>query len=154
MLSLLYSCGLRSSELLHLLPADIDRNRKMVIIRQGKGNKDRVVPLSDKISLMLEDYIKTYKPEHYLFEGMGPGTAYDERSLANVLKQSVAKAEINKPVSLHWLRHRYATHILEAGTDLRYIQELFGHKSSRTTEIYTHVSTHSLQKIKSPFDDL
>jgi integrase/recombinase XerD len=126
----------------------------MVIIRQGKGNKDRVVPLSDKISLMLEDYIKTYKPEHYLFKGMVPGTAYDERSLANVLKQSVAKAEINKPVSLHWLRHSYATHILEAGTDLRYIQELLGHKSSRTTEIYNHVSTHSLQKIKSPFDDL
>jgi integrase/recombinase XerD len=126
----------------------------MVIIRQGKGNKDRVVPLSDKISLMLGDYIKTYKPEHYLFEGMVPGTAYDERSLANVLKQSVTKAEINKPVSLHWLRHSYATHILEAGTDLQYIQELLGHKSSRTTEIYTHVSTHSLQKIKSPFDDL
>jgi integrase/recombinase XerD len=103
---------------------------------------------------MLEDYIKTYKPEHYLFKGMVPGTAYDERSLANVLKQSVAKAEINKPVSLHWLRHSYATHILEAGTDLRYIQGLLGHKSSRTTEIYTHVSTHSLQKIKSPFDDL
>jgi len=154
MLSLLYSCGLRRSELLQLLPADIDRNRKMVIIRQGKGNKDRVVPLSDKISLMLGDYIKTYKPEHYLFEGMVPGTAYDERSLANVLKQSVTKAEINKPVSLHWLRHSYATHILEAGTDLQYIQELLGHKSSRTTEIYTHVSTHSLQKIKSPFDDL
>ena len=93
----------------------------MVIIRQGKWNKDRVVPLSDKISLMLEDYIKTYKPEHYLFEGMVPGTAYDERSLANVLKQSVTKAEINKPVSLYWLWHSYATHILEAGTDLPYL---------------------------------
>src|SRR5690606_34642566 len=82
------------------------------------------------------------------------GTAYSEKSLENVLKQAVAKCAIRKPVSLHWLRHSYATHLLENGTDLRFIQELLGHKSSRTTEIYTHVSMRSLQQIKSPFDDL
>jgi integrase/recombinase XerD len=80
--------------------------------------------------------------------------AYDERSLSNVLKQAVKKAGIKKPVSLHWLRHSYATHLLEAGTDLRYIQEILGHSSSRTTEIYTHVSTKNIQQIQSPFDTL
>jgi integrase/recombinase XerD len=82
------------------------------------------------------------------------GEKYSERSLQLVLTRAVEKAKINKPVSLHWLRHSYATHLLENGTDLRYIQELLGHSSSRTTEIYTHVSTKSLQKIRSPFDDL
>ena len=90
----------------------------------------------------------------WLFEGQMEGEQYDERSLASVLKQALAKVKITKPVSLHWLRHSYATHLLETGTDLRYIQELLGHRSSKTTEIYTHVSTRELQKIKSPFDDL
>jgi len=95
-----------------------------------------------------------YKPNVWLFEGSIKGEQYSEQSLQNVLKQAVSKANINKPVTLHWLRHSYATHLLENGTDLRYIQELLGHKSSKTTEIYTHVSNKSLQKIKSPFDDL
>ena len=103
---------------------------------------------------MLREYYKLYKPKTWLFEGQEAGTPYDERSIANVLKQALAKTNIKKPVSLHWLRHSYATHLLEAGTDLRYIQEILGHKSSRTTEIYTHVSTKSIQNIKSPFDDL
>ena len=90
----------------------------------------------------------------YLFEGQKAGTPYDERSLQQVIKQAVAKCNIAKPVSLHWLRHSYATHLLEAGTDLLYIQEILGHSSSRTTEIYTHVSTKSLQNIVSPFDTL
>lgn len=154
MLSLIYSCGLRRSELLNLRPIDIDSKRKLVIIRQAKGKKDRMVPLSDKILIMLRDYFKIYKPEKWLFEGQHSGTPYSEKSLESVLKQALTKAKINKPVTLHWLRHSYATHLLEAGTDLRYIQELLGHKSSKTTEIYTHVSTKSLQNIKSPFDDL
>lgn len=154
MLCLIYSCGLRRSELLNLRPKDIDSNRNLVIIRQAKGRKDRVVPLSTKILEILRDYYKEYKPTMWLFEGQYPKTPYDERSLANVLKLALKKAKVNKPATLHWLRHSYATHLLESGTDLRYILEILGHKSSRTTEIYTHVSIKSVQKVKSPFDDL
>ncbi|NEW80505.1 MAG: tyrosine-type recombinase/integrase [Gelidibacter sp.] len=154
MLSMIYSCGLRRSELLNLKPLDIDSKRGIVIIRQAKGKKDRIVPLSNKILIMLREYYSTYKPTKWLFEGQTPGTLYSEKSLQSVLKQALEKTKIAKPVSLHWLRHSYATHLLESGTDLRYIQELLGHGSSKTTEIYTHVSTKSLQQIKSPFDDL
>ncbi len=154
MLSLLYSCGLRRSELLNLKLNDIDTKRNIVRIIQGKGKKDRIVPLSPKIVLLLRDYYKMYKPKDYLFEGQKPKSKYSETSLSMVLKRAVSKAKINKSVTLHWLRHSYATHLLENGTDLRYIQELLGHSSSRTTEIYTHVSTKNLQGIKSPFDDL
>ena len=154
MLSLMYSCGLRRSELLNLKLTDIDSNRNLIIIRQAKGKKDRIVPLSSKILEMLRNYYVAYKPKSWLFEGQIENTKYDERSLSNVLKQALAKTKIKKPVSLHWLRHSYATHLLESGTDLRYIQELLGHSSSKTTEIYTHVSSKSLQQIKSPFDDL
>lgn len=154
MLCLIYSCGLRRSELLSLRPNDIDSNRNLVIIRQAKGRKDRVLPLSTKILEILRDYYKEYKPTEWLFEGQYPKTPYDERSLANVLKLALKKAKVNKPATLHWLRHSYATHLLESGTDLRYIQEILGHKSGRTTEIYTHVSIKCVQKVKSPFDDL
>ena len=124
MLSLIYSCGLRRSELLNLKPADIDSNRGIVIIRQSKGKKDRIAPLSPKILEMLREYYMGYKPKTWLFEGQNENTKYDERSLSNVLKQALTKSKISKPVSLHWLRHSYATHLLESGTDLRYIQEL------------------------------
>ncbi len=153
MLCLLYSCGLRRRELLHLKITDVDSFRKLLIIRQSKGRKDRVVPLSDKITEALREYYKIYKPKVWLFEGQLEGTMYSEKSLESVLKQAVAKTKIRKPVSLHWLRHSYATHLLEGGTNLRYIQEILGHTSSRTTEIYTHVSTLSIQQIRSPFDD-
>jgi integrase/recombinase XerD len=154
MLSLIYSCGLRRSELLNLKPNDIDSKRGIVIIRQSKGKKDRIAPLSPKILEMLREYYNGYKPKTWLFEGQLENTKYDERSLSNVLKQALTKSRISKPVSLHWLRHSYATHLLESGTDLRYIQELLGHSSSKTTEIYTQVSTKNIQQIKSPFDDL
>lgn len=154
MLSLIYSCGLRRGELLHLKLNDIDSLRKLVIIRQAKGKKDRVAPLSIKILELLRAYYQQYLPVSWLFEGQMKNTPYDERSIANVLKQALAKSKITKPVTLHWLRHSYATHLLEAGTDLRYIQEMLGHKSSRTTEIYTHVSTKNIQNIQSPFDSL
>jgi integrase/recombinase XerD len=154
MLSLIYSCGLRCGELLALQPIHIDSLRGVIIIRQGKGKKDRITPLSLKILDLLRDYFKAYRPKVYLFEGQNPGQRYDERSLQQVLKHAVYKTGIQKPVTLHWLRHSYATHLLENGIDLRYIQEMLGHKSSRTTEIYTHVSTKSIQKIVSPFDYL
>jgi integrase/recombinase XerD len=154
MLSLIYACGLRRSELLNLTLKDVQSDRNLLFIRQSKGKKDRVVPLGDKLIEMLRSYYKAYKPKIWLFEGQMGNNQYSEMSLAKVLKQSVQKASIKKPVSLHWLRHSYATHLLESGTDLRYIQELLGHSSSRTTEIYTHVSTKNLQQIRSPFDDL
>ena len=154
MLSLINSCGLRCGELLSLKPIHIDSKRNIVVLKNAKGQKDRIVPLSLKILEMLRNYYKIFRPTTYLFEGQTAGMPYDSRSLQLVLKQALKKAGITKPVTLHWLRHSYATHLLESGTDLRYIQELLGHSSSKTTEIYTHVSTKSIQQIKSPFDDL
>ena len=154
MLSLIYACGLRSGELLVLKPEHIDSKRMILIIKNAKGNKDRIAPLSPKIVEQLRTYYKAFKPKRYLFEGQQAGMPYDARSLQLVLKQALQKAGIKKPVTLHWLRHSYATHLLEAGTDLRYIQEILGHASSKTTEIYTHVSTKSIQNIISPFDTL
>jgi integrase/recombinase XerD len=154
MLSLIYACGLRCGELLALKPAHIDSKRNLVMLKNSKGKKDRIAPLSPKILHMLRDYYKIHKPTIYLFEGQISGSPYDSRSLQLVLKQALKKVGILKPVTLHWLRHSFATHLLESGTDLRYIQELLGHSSSKTTEIYTHVSTKSIQQIKSPFDDL
>src|ERR1041385_1482301 len=139
MLSLIYSCGLRRGELLRLKPGDINSDRRILIIRSGKGMKDRITPLSERTIKMLRDYYKTYRPQTWLFEGQEAGTAYSEKSLESVLKQALGRTKIGKPVTLHWLRHSYATHLLENGTDLRYIQEILGHKSSKTTEIYTHV---------------
>lgn len=154
MLSLIYSCGLRCGELLALKPINIDSKRNIVLLKNSKGKKDRIAPLSPKILEMLREYYKVYKPTTYLFEGTITGEPYSDKSLQQVLKQALQKARITKPATLHWLRHSYATHLLESGTDLRYIQELLGHNSSKTTEIYTHVSTKSIQQIKSPFDDL
>lgn len=154
MLSMIYSCGLRCGELLALKPVHIDSKRNIVLLKNSKGKKDRIVPLSPKILEILRDYFKLYKPTVYLFEGQNKGEPYSDKSLQSVLKQALQKTDITKPVTLHWLRHSYATHLLESGTDLRYIQELLGHNSSKTTEIYTHVSTKSIQQIKSPFDDL
>jgi len=154
MLSLMYACGLRRSELLNLRAEHVDSKRGLIIIKDAKGHKDRVAPISSKVIGMLREYYKACKPKQWLFEGQFPDTQYSARSLEQVLKHALKKAHITKPVTLHWLRHSYATHLLESGTDLRYIQELLGHKSSKTTEIYTHVSKKSLQQIKSPFDDL
>lgn len=154
MLSLIYACGLRRGELLKLVPKSVHSERNLLLIHQSKGKKDRVVPISNRVIDMLREYYKVYRPTTYLFEGQNKGEPYSERSLQLVLAAAVKKANINKPVTLHWLRHSYATHLLESGTDLRYIQELLGHSSSKTTEIYTHVSTRNLKQIRSPFDDL
>jgi integrase/recombinase XerD len=154
MLNLIYACGLRRSELINLVPVDIERNRNLLRIRQAKGFKDRVVPVSVKTIEMVDAYMDHFKPQKYLFEGQWPGEPYSVSSLEKVLKNAYTRAGIRKPVTLHWLRHSYATHLLESGTDLRYIQELLGHQSSKTTEIYTHVTTRGIQNIRSPLDDL
>ncbi len=154
MLAVIYACGLRRSELLNMKISDVDSKRNVIIIRHGKGDKDRLVPLSSKILTLLREYFKLYRPQTWLFEGQEPNTPYSETSLHKVFTKAKERAGIKTSFTLHCLRHCYATHLLEAGTDLRYIQELLGHKHSTTTEIYTHVSTRSIQQIKSPFDDL
>ena len=154
MLSLIYSCGLRCGELLALEPKHIDSKRTIVLVKNSKGKKDRIAPLSPKILELLRAYYVLYKPVKYLFEGTIAGEQYSAKSLQQVMKQALQKAKLSKPATLHWLRHSFATHLLESGTDLRYIQELLGHSSSKTTEIYTHVSTKNIQQIRSPFDDL
>mgnify|MGYP000114959986 CR=1 FL=1 len=154
MLSLIYSCGLRRSEALNIKPHDIDSKRNILTIRSAKGNKDRVVPISDKMIIMINEYMRRSRPRVWLFEGYVPGQRYSETSLQEVFKQALKKSGIIKNASLHWLRHSYATHLLESGTDLRYIQELLGHRSSKTTEIYTHVSNRELIKIRTPFENM
>jgi integrase/recombinase XerD len=153
MLSLIYSAGLRRSELLYMRIENIDSKRMQISIKKSKGGKDRIAPLSETVLQLLREYYREYKPKEFLFEGQN-GEKYGARSLAFVLQTACEKAGIKKRVTLHMLRHSYATHLLESGTDLRYIQELLGHKSSRTTEIYTHVSQKSINKIVSPLDKL
>ncbi len=153
-LSVIYGCGLRRSEVIMLESGDIDRDRMLLSVRQAKGFKDRIVPISPKLVEMIDSYIRRYKPVHYLFEGQNEGSPYSATSVEKIFNVACTKAAIRKKITLHGLRHSYATHLLEAGTDLRYIQELLGHKSSKTTEIYTHVTEKSIQKIRSPFDDL
>jgi integrase/recombinase XerD len=153
-LSIVYGCGLRRSEVLMLEPQDIDRDRMLLSVRQAKGFKDRVVPVSAKLVDMIDGYMKRYRPVKYLIEGQQAGRVYSAASVEKVFRSACDKVGIKKNITLHGLRHSYATHLLEAGTDLRYIQELLGHKSSKTTEIYTHVTDKSIQRIRSPFDDL
>lgn len=149
--SLLYSAGLRRNELLNLIPEDIDGKRMMIKVRGGKGNKDRFTILSETLLKELREYYKLWKPRTYLFEG--PMAArYSAESVAKIVSRAAARANIKKRVSPHMLRHSFATHLLEAGTDLRYIQVLLGHKSTKTTEIYTHVATNIFFKIKNPLD--
>lgn len=153
-LSVIYGCGLRRSEAIMLEPQDIDRDRMLLSVRQAKGFKDRIVPISPKLVELVDSYLKRYRPVLYLFEGQRQGDRYSAASVEKIFRVACTKAGIRKKITLHGLRHSYATHLLEAGTDLRYIQELLGHRSSKTTEIYTHVTEKSIQKIRSPFDDL
>lgn len=153
LISLIYSSGLRIGEALRLEIKDIDSKRMMLYIRQSKGNKDRYVPLSHILLKLLRDYFKAYRPRKYLFEGNNQ-TQYSAASARAILNKAVKYCKIKKHVTLHTLRHSYATHLLESGTDIRLIQELLGHNSPKTTMIYTHVSTSSLHKIENPLDKL
>lgn len=149
--SLLYSAGLRRSELLNLKPTDIDSSRMLIFVRDAKGNKDRYTLLSSNTLRDLRQYYKAWKPSVYLFEGQ-KRDQYSANSVGKIINEAVIKAGIRKKVTPHTLRHSFATHLLESGTDLRYIQLLLGHSSTKTTEIYTHVAKSSFDSIKNPLD--
>jgi len=153
MILMLYSAGLRISELIHLKVADIDSKRMLIHVKSAKGQKDRMTLLSEKVLIYLRTYFLQYKPKEYLFEGQ-MGGAYATRSVQEIFQRACAKANIKKKASLHTLRHSFATHLLENGTDLRYIQVLLGHSSSKTTEVYTHITRKGMENIKSPLDGL
>jgi integrase/recombinase XerD len=153
-LGLIYACGLRRSELIGLQISAIDSKRKLLMIKGAKGNKDRIVPLPESMIELLRGYYKLYRPGKWLFEGQKAGEPYSETSLRQAFVQAMKSAGIKKKLTLHSLRHSYATHLLENGIDLRFIQELLGHKSSKTTEIYTHVRVKSIESIRSPFEKL
>lgn len=153
LLWMIYSCGLRRSEVTNIMLTDLDRDRGILHIREGKGRVDRVVPVSEKVWEKIDEYVDGFGPLKYLFEGQGGGR-YSVESVYRVFKQALWKAGIRKDVGVHSLRHSYATHLHESGLDIRYIQELLGHRSTRTTEIYTHVSRRNLVAIRSPIEDL
>jgi site-specific recombinase XerD len=152
LIAVIYSCGLRRSEAVNLKTEEIDLKRMQVKIRGGKGKKDRYVPLAKKTLVYLNEYYKNDEPKIFVFE-VKPGRKYSATSVYNVIKKTAKNAGVQKRVYPHILRHSFATHNLEQGMDLRFIQELLGHESSKTTEIYTHVSQKDLQKFKNPFDD-
>ncbi len=154
MLKIIYACGLRAGELISLKPNDIHGDREILHIKNAKGKKDRVVPIPMSLIHEIEAYRKYQQGDTYLFSGQKNEDSYSSRSLQLVFKEALKRAGITKPATLHWLRHSYATHLLERGTDIRYIQELLGHSNTKTTMIYTHVSKKSLLEIRSPFEDL
>jgi site-specific recombinase XerD len=154
----IYSAGLRVGEAVNLKISHIDSDRMVIRIENGKGKKDRNSLLSVKTLKTLRDYFKAYHPNEYLFEGQGSTKEnpipYSERSIQVIVKKAAKKAGIKKDISAHTLRHSFATHLLEQGVDLRYIQELLGHASSKTTEVYTHVTSKGFRNLKSPLDKL
>jgi len=152
-LKLCYGMGLRVSEIVNLKITDIDSGNMQVFIERAKGKKDRYVNLPESILEQLRKYYLEYKPRKYLFEGQY-NEQYSIRSVQQVFKNAMKKAKINKEVGIHGLRHSFATHLLEQGTDIRFIQELLGHKDIKTTLIYTQVSNNTIKNIKSPLDNL
>ncbi|ANW96074.1 hypothetical protein AXE80_07190 [Wenyingzhuangia fucanilytica] len=151
-IALIYSSGLRIGELINLKLRDFDLQRQLIKIQSGKGRKDRYVPIANVIMPLLHNYLTTYNPKIYLIEGVEEGTPYSTESIRKFLKKSCALAGVIKRVTPHTLRHSYATHLLENGTDIRYIQELLGHSRPETTMVYTHVRSQDLQKITNPLD--
>jgi integrase/recombinase XerD len=153
LLWIIYSCGLRRSEVINIKMEDLDRGRGILNIMEAKGKVDRFVPVSGKVWEKIDEYIESYNPGYWLFEGQ-TGGKYSSESVYRVFKQALKSAGIKKEVGVHSLRHSYATHLHENGLDIRYIQELLGHKSTRTTEIYTHVSRRNLIAVRSPIEDM
>lgn len=151
--TLLYSAGLRIGELLNLKIRDIDSDRMQIRIHQGKGQKDRYSLLSPKVLLLLREYVSDFKPKDYLFEGQSGGK-YSASSIQTLMRKHKKICNITKKATPHTLRHSFATHLLDNGTDTRFIQELLGHKHISTTQMYTHVSSRSLNDVKSPIENL
>ncbi|NKB71773.1 MAG: tyrosine-type recombinase/integrase [Candidatus Latescibacteria bacterium] len=149
-----YSAGLRVGEVVRLRVEDIDRDRGLIRVRQGKGRKDRYTTLSEVLLQTLSLYWKAVRPEKWLFPGARPGRHLTERSVQKVIQRAKGKTGTSKPVTMHTLRHSFATHLLEDGTDLRYVQELLGHTRPETTMIYTHVTQKNLKRIRSPLDNI
>lgn len=153
-LFLIYSSGLRVGEVVRLRLKDIDSDRMLIHVVQGKGRKDRYTVLSEVALKVLREYVREYKPAEWLFQGEQAGRHITERTVQRAFENAKENAGIQKKVSVHSLRHSFATHLLEGGIDLRYIQELLGHQSSKTTEIYTHVTKKSIRSIASPLDKI
>lgn len=150
-LKLCYGAGLRVSEVVNIKINDIDSSRMVIHVVGAKGKKDRYVPLPEKLLPQLRDYFVKYRPKEYLFEGKYGG-AYSKSSVQQVFKRAMKSAGVRRKIGIHGLRHSYATHLLESGADMRFIQELLGHNSIKTTQIYTKVTPQSLSNIKSPLD--
>nr|WP_253300456.1 tyrosine-type recombinase/integrase [Paenibacillus lautus] len=153
-LYLTYSSGLRVGEVVRLKTQDIDFERKTLRVSQGKGRKDRLTLLSETAMDIVQPYLQQEKPEKWMFPGQHPERHITERTVQKVFEQARTASGIQKKVSIHALRHSFATHLLEGGINIRFIQELLGHQSVRTTERYTHVSVKDIRRIKSPLDQL
>jgi len=152
-LSLIYSAGLRLGELINMRLTDIDCDRTLVIIRNGKGNKDRTSLLSPKMLALFREYMQWYRPTTWLLEST-PGEKYSPRNVQLFFHRAADRAGITKKATVHTLRHSFATHLLEHGTDIRYIQDLLGHRSVKTTEIYTHITRRGMGKVTSPIENI
>lgn len=153
-LKLLYGGGLRVSEVVNLQLQDIDSNNMLLHIRNAKGKKDRTVMLSSVLLADLRRYFKVYRPVYYLFQGQRKESQYSTKSIQKMVISIAQKAGVNKRVTPHMLRHSFATHLIENGTDIRFVQELLGHNSIKTTQTYTHITEVAKSKLKSPLDSL
>lgn len=152
-IQLLYSTGMRRSEIINLQVKDVDSDRMLIKVRGGKGFKDRYVKLTEKTLKMLREYYQELKPVKYMFNGQ-TSDRYSKTSIASIVKDYAKKAGVKRHVHPHMLRHTHATHLHEMGTDIRFIQEILGHKNSRTTERYTHVSNRMISKLTSVDADI
>ena len=153
MLILVYSSGLRKSEVLNLRVEDLSFERKTLFVKNAKGGKDRYTFFADVAQKYLKEYIKQYQPRYYLFEGR-TGGRYGESSIQSIYENARVKSKVNRFVTLHGLRHSFATHLSEKNVPLHVLQDLLGHSSIKTTEIYLHISNKFRQELKSPLDDL
>jgi len=152
LISLFYCSGMRREEMRQLKIADVNIKTNRIFVRSAKGKKDRYTLFSQHLHSLLQEYLEKEKPKIYLFEGSIVGKPYSTSSMANVLKRSALSAGIRRRVHIHMLRHSFATHLLEDGWDIRYVQELLGHSNIKTTTIYTHIVNDALNTVRSPFD--